>query len=258
RRLPLVNLRGYRDRRAHLDFGSPAGCEDSLHALGLEPPLGYQAIGGQAALQGRRGDSVLIDVVAASDGAEFLDIEVRVLDFQGVEGPLHQFEAASDGIFALKQLQTAAQPGIAMVFSHRQHVRVEEGMSIAKTRDCERKTDQVLIAKRAHDLASDLFSDDEQAQRNELDISEAPYFFLQRHTGVHLRQGLAFTKRNGACGQAFWCSCCLACSHKFSSSAGVAWFGVRPEARNRSSIHWKRRLNLRFVFFSADSGSNER
>ena len=71
-------------------------CEQGLDALRLEPPFGNQAIGGQTSLQGRRGDAILVDVVAAGDGSQLFDVEIGVLDFQRIEGPLDQLESAGD------------------------------------------------------------------------------------------------------------------------------------------------------------------
>ena len=70
-----------------------------------DPPFGDAAIGGQAAVQRAAGGPVLIGDVAANDGAQPLHIEKRVLDFERIESPLDQIDAARQRVVALRQLE---------------------------------------------------------------------------------------------------------------------------------------------------------
>ena len=77
----------------------------------IDPPFGDAAIGRQAAVQRAGGDAVLIADVAAHDRAQPLDVEIGVLEFERIEGPLDQFDAARERVLALAQLQPAADAG---------------------------------------------------------------------------------------------------------------------------------------------------
>src|SRR5271169_4711283 len=89
--------------------------------------------GGKKSLQRRRGDAILIDGIAASDCSQAFEIEIRVLDFQRIEGPLQQFVAVRDGVLPLEQLDPPAEAGVAMALFHREHVRVQIGVSVTNT-----------------------------------------------------------------------------------------------------------------------------
>jgi hypothetical protein len=55
---------------------------------GVYPPFGVTAIRREAAVERTGGEAIVIGGVAAYDGAETLDVEERVLEFEGIEGPL--------------------------------------------------------------------------------------------------------------------------------------------------------------------------
>src|SRR5215471_12591484 len=63
-------------------------------ALGVEMPFGEKAIGGQAAVQRAAGDPVKIGDVGTDDGAEAIEIEMRVAHFERVEGPFDEADVA--------------------------------------------------------------------------------------------------------------------------------------------------------------------
>ena len=87
----------------------------------------------------------MVDVVAARDGAELFKVEIGVLDFQRIEGPLDQFDTAGERVFALQEFQATPQTTIAMILADRQHVRVQINVAAARARDRERETN--------HDIA---------------------------------------------------------------------------------------------------------
>ena len=91
-------------------------------------------VGGQTALQRRRGNSVLVHAVAARDGAQLLDIKIRVLDFQRIKRPLDQLEATGKRVVTLEKLDTPAQSSILMLLAHGQHMRMQVGMAAAGAR----------------------------------------------------------------------------------------------------------------------------
>ena len=100
-------------------------CEHALHALASDPPLGDAAVRGQAAVQMAGGGAVLVEHVAPHDGAQPLHVEVRVLDFERIEGPLHQLDAARQRVLALRQLQAPPDAEVAVLRQHAQHVAVQ-------------------------------------------------------------------------------------------------------------------------------------
>ena len=50
-------------------------------------PFGQEAVGRHAAVQGAGGDAVEIGDVATGNGAETIEVEVRVFCFERIEGP---------------------------------------------------------------------------------------------------------------------------------------------------------------------------
>ena len=107
------------------------GGEPLAHAAGaailaraVQEPFGNAAIGGQAASQTAGGDAVVVRKILANDGAQFFDIEIGVLEFERIEGPLDHVEAAGEGVFALGEFEHAACAGIAILGEHAQHVAV--------------------------------------------------------------------------------------------------------------------------------------
>src|SRR5215469_5633792 len=75
------------------------GCYD---ALGVEMPLGEKAVGRQVAVKRARSDAIEIRDVNAHDSAESIEIEMRVADFERVEGPFDEADVAREGFLALE------------------------------------------------------------------------------------------------------------------------------------------------------------
>ena len=106
------------DRRCHrhgnaLDNSCACGAlagKNRLHAMRLaDPPLGHASIGGQAAVQMAGGGAVLIENVAADDRAQTLDVEKCVLDFQRIERPLDEVDAARESVLPLLRASSCAR-----------------------------------------------------------------------------------------------------------------------------------------------------
>src|SRR5204863_6920636 len=79
-------------------------------------------------MQRAGGDSILILVIAADCGAEALDVEEGVLQLHWIEGPLDELDAAFEGLFALTELEAAADAGVVICGEHPQHVTVQVWM----------------------------------------------------------------------------------------------------------------------------------
>ena len=184
RRFPLVDLRRHFDAGLADDRRILSLSEQRFHSLRLEPPFRDEAVTGQPSLQRGRSNAVLIDVVAARDGAKPFDIEISILDFEGIEGPFDQFDATGEGFFALHELQAPAETGIAMVFAHRQHVRVQVDVASARAGNGEREADHGVPLEGTHYLAADLVGDDKHSQRHQFRVGEIPDFFLQCNAGA--------------------------------------------------------------------------
>src|SRR5207248_11325134 len=71
------------------------------------------------------GRAVLVANIAADNGAEPFHIEVGVLDFERVEGPLDELDSAGDRVFALADLQASSHAQIPVFGKHAQHVTVQ-------------------------------------------------------------------------------------------------------------------------------------
>src|SRR5581483_4119838 len=147
---------------------------------------------------------------------------------------------------------------------YRKHVRMQIDMTGSRTGNGERKANHCVALERSHHLASDLVRHDEHAQRDQVCVAKIPDLFLQDDAGAKLVDILASAQfdlvhRHALCSPAppaF--SYFLAFCQSDSSSSTEAWSAVRPDSCNRSSIHWNRLLNLRFVLRSADSASTDR
>ena len=96
-------------------------------------------------------------LIAANDGAELRDIDVRVLDLGGVEGPFHEVEAAGECIVALSEFECAGDAAIAKFWDDADHVRVEVRVAIAEGWQCHREAygGRFLTQECAHDLPAD-------------------------------------------------------------------------------------------------------
>jgi len=58
-------------------------------------PFGEKAIGGESAMERAGSDAVEIGDEGAGDGAEAIEIEIGVADFERVEGPFDEADVAS-------------------------------------------------------------------------------------------------------------------------------------------------------------------
>ena len=63
--------------------------------------------------------------VAPHDGAQPLHVEEGVLDFQRIEGPLDQLDAARQRLFALRSFSRRPMPRVAILRQDAQHVAVQ-------------------------------------------------------------------------------------------------------------------------------------
>src|SRR5579864_9237627 len=86
-----------------------------------KPPFRDASIGRQSPLEWRRREAVLIDRISANNRSKSLDVQVGVLDFQRIEGPLHQLEAVSDRVVTLCQFETPSKSQVAIVLANGQH-----------------------------------------------------------------------------------------------------------------------------------------
>src|SRR5208282_4787874 len=194
RDLPFISLGRYIDVLAAFKLRRRITGQHRFYSLRSHPPLCYQPVGGQPSLQGRRRDSVLVRVVAPRDRSQLLDIQMRVLDLQGIEGPLHQLKATSQRILALVKLQAAPEPPVAIALAHGQHLRVQVELAVPRGRDCKCEGNQffshaffpaffLTVASRwianegSYNLPADLRGDNEHADGNQFRIRELPHFF---------------------------------------------------------------------------------
>src|SRR6476660_10093721 len=107
---------------------------------------------------------VMVHAVAARDRPESRQVEMRVLDFQGIESPLQQFKALLDRIITLREFQFAAKAMIAKGVAHSQHLRVQVGMTCPAAWNGEGEAHQIVAMKSPNGLAANLLADHEHAQ----------------------------------------------------------------------------------------------
>jgi len=107
------------------------------------------------------GDAVEIRNVAAGNGAEPVDVEVRVLGFERIESPLDQSNIAAERVVALRELQLAADAAVAMGGENGKHVRVEVGGALVETDEGLGEADEAIAIEGAQHLATGVVRDDE-------------------------------------------------------------------------------------------------
>src|SRR5262249_48116604 len=133
--------RNFNDR---LDSGTAHGTpmDGGVDAIAIDPPFRRAAIRRQAAVQEAGSGSVLVGNVAPHNSAEFLDVEVGVLDFERIEGPLDEVDVPVESFVSLRELELASYSAIAVLRQHAQHVAVQIALRTGlQTRDGEAKAD---------------------------------------------------------------------------------------------------------------------
>src|ERR1035438_9710895 len=94
------------------------------------------------------GSSVLIEHVSANDGAQPLGVEKRVLDFERIESPLNQIDAARERLVALGQFQPLSNFSVPVLRENSQHVAVQITLAAGfQTRYRQTKSDHALAVK---------------------------------------------------------------------------------------------------------------
>src|SRR5271165_5490499 len=91
-------------------------------------PFGNEPVGGQSRVQRTIGDAVEIRDVTAADGAETIEIEMGIAQFEGIEGPFNERDAVREGVLALKKFQLAADAAILIRGIDGGHVGVKKNI----------------------------------------------------------------------------------------------------------------------------------
>jgi len=158
--------------------GFGLGCGNVLDggdgAAGIELPFGEETVGGQVVVERAGGDAIEIGDVGANDGAESIEVEVRVADFEGIEGPLDETDAAGEGFFALEEFEEAADFAIAVGFEDGGHVGVEVGRESMEANDGHGEADHEVAIEGANDLAAGLVGNDEHRVGGGFEVGFAP------------------------------------------------------------------------------------
>src|ERR1700722_11735013 len=88
RSLPFIDLRRNLDHTFCGERRILTPSQQRLHPLRSEPPLRDEPVAGQSTLQWRRSDSILVQVIAAGNRTQPLNVEVGIFYFQRVKSPL--------------------------------------------------------------------------------------------------------------------------------------------------------------------------
>jgi hypothetical protein len=75
------------------------------------------------------GDAITIRNEAPRNCAKKREIEVRILEFEGIERPLDEIDAAFQRVLSLKKFQAASYAAVAKFGEDGGHVRVEVGLA---------------------------------------------------------------------------------------------------------------------------------
>jgi hypothetical protein len=130
------------------------------YARGIEMPFDQEAVGGHAAMEGAGGNAIEIGDVTARDGAETVEVEVRVFGLEGIERPLDETNATAEGVFALKEFELTADAAIAMGRENGGHVGMEIGGVIVKPDEGFAEADHEVTIESAENLATGVVGDD--------------------------------------------------------------------------------------------------
>ena len=163
--------------------------EDIFYAIGINPPFGDQAVGGQAGVQRAFGDSVAIRDEAAGDGAETHEIEVGVFQFERIEGPFDQANLAFQRVVALEKFQAASDALILVFGQHGGHVGMQKWFGCARADQGEREADHFIAVEGTEDLAAGVMRYDKDG-RGDGDLF-APDMKLQADAGFVFRERIA-------------------------------------------------------------------
>ena len=125
----------------------------------------------------------MIQNVAAHDSAQPLHVEKCVLDFQRIERPFDQIDAARwSASWRCASFSLRPTPAFAILGQHAQHVAVQIVFPARlQARNREAETDHSIAVVSAESVAADLRRHHEQAHREQFDILESPDFLLQTH-----------------------------------------------------------------------------
>ena len=96
--------------------------DDGFDARGTDPPFGYEAISGQAAMENAAGGAVLVVNITANDDAEAFDIEESVFDLERIESPFDEVDVSAESPGALFELETATEAAVAVRRKNAHHV----------------------------------------------------------------------------------------------------------------------------------------
>ena len=149
--------------------------KNGADARRIDPPFGDTAVGRQTAVQRTAGGAVLVFLVDPHDGAQPLDIEKSVLEFQRIEGPLDQRDAARQGILTLPELQAAAHLRVAILRQHAQHVTVQVRVPVRlNARNGEAEADHPRAIVGAENMAAHFARHHQKSQGQQFDIGKTP------------------------------------------------------------------------------------
>src|SRR5258706_8494252 len=253
--LDLINVSGHLDARdsriSRRLLRLPSG-HNRLHTIAVHVPFGEAAIRWQATMQVTRRGSVLIEHEASHNRAQALHIEIRVLDFERIESPFDQANAAANRILSLGELQHPPHPVIAIILQDAEHVAVEINLlGRLDSWNRQAESDHAGAIERAKRLPAYLGRGDEQTYRQQLDLFESPDSLLELHGfrefGV-LRQWMDLNhspRRFASCQSD-------SMSSMFDSRSEV------PRSSSPASTCAKRRRNFALVLRNACSGSTFR
>ena len=161
-------------------------------AAGIELPFGEETVGWQIIVERACGDAVEIRDVGADDGAESIEVEVSVADFEGIEGPFDETDVAGEGFFALEEFEETTDFAVAVGSEDSGHVRVEVGREAMEADDGHGEADHEFAIEGSDDLAAGLVGDDEHGVGRGFEIGFAPDEALDFYAAVEVREGGEF------------------------------------------------------------------
>src|SRR5260370_3590512 len=228
-------------------------------------PFHQQPVRRQSAVKRAGRNAIQIRLIFPANGAQPVQIEMRVAQLQGIKRPLNETDSAAQGLLALKEFKHAAHAAVAVFAVHPRHVGMQVSYAAPQARNRERKAHQAITVECPQRLTACMRGDHKQGRWLDFQIGFSPNRALQVDTMVEVIEALAFPDDNlpahlfvGApfisCNRGFPSALLLA-SHNASISSRGRFLNSRPFFRASLSISRKRRENFVLAFLSAISGS---
>jgi hypothetical protein len=187
-----IDQRGNRVREMNLCRASTGLRRQAVNrrrdARRIEVPFNQKPVGRDAAMKRARRNAVKIRNVAAGNGPEPIEIEVRVFCLERVERPLDETNIAAKGFFALRKLELPADAVIAMGGKNGSHVRMKIRRGVVEAHVGFREANHGVTVESTKNLSACVIGDDVGDVRLGVERVVGPNFTGDLHATMEVRE----------------------------------------------------------------------